>query len=193
MGRKLLGEEVASARIFLHGSFLATGKGHGTDRALIAGLLGMEVDDPRIPFSYDIAKEKKLLFTMEGIELSDAHPNSVKMHLAGKTGRQVEFIGASIGGGQIRVHEIDGLQATFSGDYPTLVIHNADQPGHVTQVAALLADQNINIATMQLFRDSRGGSAVMVVECDEEVPAESVDWLSKRQGVFKVTYLGREE
>lgn len=189
---KLLGEAVKDAKIYMHGSFAATGKGHGTDRALMAGLLGMEVDDGRIPRSFEIAKEEGVSFSFGEIELLDAHPNSVKLELTGVSGKQLEIIAASTGGGQIRICEIDGLTANFAGNYPTLVVHNQDQPGHVMSVTTMLAHRSINIATMQLFRHARGGYAVMVVECDQEVPQEAIRWLQKQEGVIKVTYLSQK-
>lgn len=192
ISRKLLGEEIKEAKIFLHGSFWATGRGHGTDRALVAGLMGMAVDDPQIPGSFEIAKERGFSFTIEKIELADAHPNSVKLCLTGVSGRKLEIVAASIGGGRIRICEIDGLTANFCGDYPTLIVHNLDQPGHVTEVTSMLAHKMINIATLQLYRDSRGGRAVMVIECDQEVPKEGIRWLTHVEGIVKVTYLSLE-
>lgn len=189
VSRKLLAEEVCKAEIYFHGSFLATGKGHGTDKALIAGLLGMEVDDPEIPHSFEIANEKGMEFSIGGIDLGDAHPNTVKMTLTGASGRSLEIVAASIGGGRIQICELDGLTANFSGDYPTLIVQNIDQPGHITEVTSMLAHKSINIATVQLYRDSRGGRAVMVIECDQEVPKESLQWLTHIEGILKVTYL----
>lgn len=188
VSRKLLAEEVKEAKIYFHGSFLATGKGHGTDKALIAGLLGMQVDDPAIPVSFRIAGERGMDFSLEGIDLGDVHPNSVKMNLTGVSGRTLEVVAASIGGGRIQICELDGITANFSGDYPTLIVHNIDQPGHVTEVTSMLAHKGVNIATMQLYRKSRGGSAVMVIECDQEVPKESLAWLERLEGILKVTY-----
>ena len=86
--------------------------------------------------------------------------------------------------------ELDGLPANFSGDYPTLVVNNLDQPGHVTEISSMLGHKSINIATMQLYRSSKGGKAVIVLECDQEVPADAVRWLSRLEGILKVTYLG---
>ena len=189
-GRKLMDSEIIYADIYFHGSFLATGKGHGTDRALIAGLLGYAVDDERIPDSFRHAKERGLDYRIQGINLGDdAHPNSVKMDLTGANGRSLEIIASSIGGGRIQIDEIDGLLVRVSGDYPTLIVHNQDQPGHVTEVTSMLAHKSINIATMQLYRSSRGGDAVMVIECDQEIPQESICWLEHLEGIRKVTYL----
>lgn len=189
VSKKLLGEDVAHADIHLHGSFWETGKGHGTDKALIAGLLGLAVDDRRIPDSFDLAAQRNLTFNFDHIELIDAHPNTARLNLTGVSGKQLEVTACSLGGGRIRVCEIDGLTANFCGDYPTLIVRNNDQPGHVMAVTAMLGHKGINIATMQLFRESRGGTAAMVIECDQEVPGEGLSWLSKQEGVLKVTYL----
>lgn len=190
IGRKLMGEEIQKARICFHGSFWATGKGHGTDRAVVAGLLGMRVDDPGIPQSFELAKEAGLEFTMEEIDLGDVHPNSVKMYLIGKSGRRLEFAGASVGGGSIEICELDGVKVRFSGDYPTLIVHNIDRPGYVREVASMLAEQSVNIAGMQLYRANRSGNAVMVIECDQEVPDKTIAWIGEQEGILKVTYVG---
>lgn len=192
ISRKLMDEHIKKADIYLHGSFLATGQGHGTDKALIAGLLGMAVDDRRIPESFDIAASKGMQFHFEGIQMPEAHPNTVKLNLEGQSGRKLEIVACSIGGGQIRICEIDGLTANFTGDSPTLIVHNLDQPGHVTEVTSMLGHKSVNIAAMQLYRDSRGGNAVMVIECDQEVPKESIKWLEHLEGILKVTYLSLE-
>jgi L-serine dehydratase len=191
--RKLLGEEPVKARILLHGSFLATGQGHGTDRALVAGLLGLAVDDPSIPRSLEIAKKKGLEVTFGRVDLGEeAHPNSVKMYLTGCDGKELEVVASSVGGGRILVNEIDGLAANFSGDFPTLIVHNLDQPGHVAEVTSMLQHKYVNIATMQLYRSGRGQNAVMVIECDQEVPKEGIDWLRHLEGIVKVTYYSKE-
>ena len=186
---KLLGEPVKKAVINLYGSFLATGKGHGTQKAIVAGLLGMKTDDMRIPQSFEIAKAKGIEFEFGEAVLKDAHPNTVQLCLIGQSGRQLEVVGESIGGARINIAKIDGIETNFSGDYPTLVVHNLDQPGHIAEVTSMLAHKSVNIATMQLYRSARGGEAVMVVECDQEIPMEGIDWLKRVEGIKKVTYL----
>lgn len=193
IARLLMNEPIKKAEIKLHGSFRATGHGHGTDKALVAGLLGMNPDDERIPDSFNVAEQEKMEFSFEGVDLREAHPNSVLMELTGVNGRTLQIIAASVGGGRIRIEQIDGLNANFCGDYPTLIVHNVDQPGHVTEVTSMLAHKSINIATMQLFRDKRGGNAVMVIECDTEIPLDAIKWLEKLEGIIKVTYLSLEE
>jgi L-serine dehydratase len=193
LANKLMGEPIRSARIYLHGSFLTTGKGHGTDRALIAGLLGMKPDDIRIPDSFALAQKAGLVFSFDAIELRDAHPNSVKLNLTSASGRELEIMAASVGGGNIKIFQIDGLDANFGGDLPTLIVHNQDRPGLVTEVTAMLSKEAVNIATMQLYRSRRGGDAVMVLECDQEISKASIAGLQSLDGIRKVTYLSLEE
>ena len=193
VSRKLLGEPIQKVEILLYGSFLATGSGHGTKKAIIAGLLGMNTDDIRIPDSFKYAKEQDIEFSFGEADLKEAHPNSVELILTGKSGRRLEKVGESIGGSRINIAKIDGIQTNFSGDYPTLVVHKLDQPGHVPEVTSMLAHKSVNIATMQLYRSSRGGNAVMVIECDQEVPKESIKWLEHVEGISKVTYLSLVE
>ncbi|SDI46998.1 L-serine dehydratase [Pseudobutyrivibrio sp. 49] len=185
---KLMGEEIKKADIYLHGSFAKTGKGHGTDKALVAGLLGLDVDDIRIPESFTIAKEQGLEFAINTIDLGDVHPNSAKVVMQGVSGVVVTVVAASLGGGRIEVCQLDGVDVSFSGESPTLIVHNVDQPGYITEVTSLLGKQGINIATMQLHRKNRGGEAVMVIECDNEVPVETRQELEKQEGIMKVSY-----
>ena len=191
---KLLGEKVAKANIFLHGSFLATGEGtrYGPGaggrafwgwRWTIRG------------FRRALRRQKKagMEFSIQGISLQNAHPNSVKLEVTGVSGRKLEVIGASIGGGRIRISEIDGLTANFSGEAPTLVVYNQDRPGCIVKVTSRLGEAGINIGTMQVYRDARGGQAVMVIEVDQEVPYEQIAELEKEDGIEKVIYLCLEE
>lgn len=193
VSRKLMAQKVIRAEILLYGSFLATGKGHGTHMALTAGLLGMQPDDPRIPRSIEIARSEGMEVIFGEADLEEAHPNSVLLKLTGADGRQLEVVGESLGGSLINIASIDGLSANFSGEHPTLIVHNLDQPGHVAEVTSMLAHKMVNIATMQLYRAGRGGEAVMVIECDQEIPEQSIRWLCHLEGVRKVTYYSLEE
>jgi L-serine dehydratase len=191
--RQLLRDEIQKADIFLHGSFLATGKGHGTDKALIAGLLGMKTDDERIPYSFQLADEKGMSYTFTGTELRNVHPNSVLLKLTGKSGRTMEIVASSIGGGSIKICRIDGVDANFCACYPTLIVYNVDKPGLVSEVSTMLGQKHINIATLQLYRDRRGGIAIMIIECDQEVAPTEVETLKSLEGVEKIIYLSMEE
>ena len=189
ISRKLLGEKVQKAEILFHGSFFATGIGHGTDRAVIAGLLGMAQDDLRIPKSLELARKQGMEWTFGRAHLKDVHPNSVKLCLTGESGRKLEIVASSPGGGRVEICQMDGLYTSFSGDMPVLIVHNQDSPGHVSATASLLADAGINIASMRLSRDRRNGSAVMVLECDQEIPEKTVRQIEKMKGIQKAASL----
>ena len=170
--RKLLGKPPVKAELYLHGSFAATGRGHGTDKALIAGLLGFEPDDTRVPDAFTCAEEAGLVFSFSTIQLRDAHPNSVLIKVWGQGDTApLEVIGASIGGGRIEIRELSGMKLSFSADVPTLIVRNEDKAGSVADVSYMLARCNINIGTFQVTRNARGGEAVMVIECDAPLDA----------------------
>ncbi len=193
VARKLLGEPVKKAEILLYGSFLATGRGHGTQLALVAGLLGMQPDDRRIPNSYQTAREQGMEFHLGEAELKDAHPNSVLLKLTGTRGKYMEVVGESVGGSRINIASIDGFSAGFSGERPTLMVHNQDRPGYVAEVSRVLSQKRVNIATMHLGRMSRGGKALMVIECDDEVPQSVLAWLREMDGIDNITYYSTRE
>ena len=191
--RRLLGEKPVKARITLSGSFAATGVGHGTDRALVAGLLGMKPDDMQVPDSFFLAEDQGLLFSFEEMQVKGAHPNTAVLFVTGETGRELEVQASSLGGGRIMVNKLDGIQVDFTGESSTLIVHNMDQPGHVAEVTSMLSHKSVNIATLQLYRDHRGGYAVMVIETDQDIPQEALKWLSRLEGIIKVTYLNSAE
>ena len=124
--------------------------------------------------------------------LRGAHPNSVLLRVTAPTGRVLEVAASSLGGGRVKVCSIDGLEASFTGDLPTLIIRNRDTPGIVAEVAGVLSRQQVNIATMQLYRDMRGGLAAMVLESDQAIPAAAVEELRTFPGVVRLVYLDLE-
>ena len=190
MARRLLDEGTPEkAEITLFGSFAATGRGHGTDRALVAGLLGFQTDDERIACSFDCAKDAGMAFTFKNGKDSSAHPNTARLDLVSKGGKTLSMTACSLGGGRIRVEEVDGLKARFSGDLPTLIVLNEDRPGHVNEVTRMLTSRGINLATMQLSRDYPGGSAVMIIEVDKTIPQDGLDWLAAQPGITGVTFI----
>ncbi len=189
--RKLMGEKIVTADIELYGSFLLTGKGHGTPQAIVAGLLGMTPDDARIPDSFEIAKAQGLKFTIGEAKLKEAHPNSVLLKLTGESGKELEVIGESLGGSIINIAQIDGLPANISGDYPTLIASNMDVPGMVAKVSKVLFEAKINIAQMHLYRASRGKNSVLIAECDQEIENKTLNDIRNLDGIMKVSYLGK--
>ena len=193
ISRRLLGSQPVSASLLLHGSFAATGAGHGTDKALVAGLLGMQPDDPNIPCAFSLAEQAGMNLSIGTVVLRGAHPNTVVLTVTNAQGRTLEINASSLGGGRVRVNSLDGLEASFTGDYPTLIIRNEDRPGLVADVAQLLSERNVNIATMQLYRDRRGGLAVMVIESDQVIYPATVELLRDHPGIVRVVYLDMGE
>lgn len=193
--KKLLGSVPVKAEITLSGSFSSTGIGHGTDKALVAGLLGMEPDNICIPESFEYAEREGMEVTFHHENIRGAHPNTALLNVWDKHGRTVEVQASSLGGGRIMVNKLDGVQIDVTAERPVLIVHNLDQPGHVAEVTSMLAHKSINIATLNLYRDKRGGYAVMVIETDQNIPASSLQWLKRVEGIIKVTCinLGEEE
>lgn len=186
MARRLLGEEVLEADISLHGSFLTTGYGHGTDKALIAGLMNFLPDDARIADSFEYAKKSGMSFSFHGIDLKEAHPNTALLSLKGKNGGTCRIQGCSLGGGRILIEEINGIPLSFRAEKPTLLVAHRDVPGALASIASLLYDCHSNIATLQLFRDSKGGNAFTVAETDAPLPESLREELLKKDAVSKV-------
>lgn len=187
--KKLLGSVPVRADITLSGSFAATGIGHGTDKALVAGLLGMEPDNIQIPESFNLAREKGMEFSFSKDNIRDAHPNTALLEVWDANGRTLMVQASSLGGGRIMINKLDGIEINVTGERPALIVHNVDQPGHVAEVTSLMAHKSINIATMNVYRDKRGGYAVMVLETDQNIPASAIEWLRRVEGIIKVTCL----
>lgn len=166
----IAGKDIIEVEFLLHGSFAKTYKGHGTDKALVAGILGMDPWDDRLRDSLNIAKEKGLKISFNEIDLGDVHPNTIKFKILKKNGEIVEVIGSSIGGGSIVIKEVDGEVVEFTGEYPTLIIKHMDIPGMVAKVTWLLYEESVNIAFMKVFRHSKGLNATMLFETDTVIP-----------------------
>ena len=173
MARKILGEEAVRAEINLHGSFARTYRGHGTDKALIAGILGFAPEDERIREALQIARDHGLEFSFQAVNLEEAHPNTAVIYLVGRSGRTARVRGASVGGGNIMISNIDGYNVELTGQYPALITIHHDCPGVITRVTQILAHAAVNIAFMRVSRQNRGETAMMIMELDEE-PAASV-------------------
>ena len=167
--RTLLGTQPDHVVVKFHGSFAKTYKGHGTDKAIIAGIMDMAPDDPRIKDSLELARLANIHYTFEEVSLDDAHPNTALVVATTQDGRRVSIEGASVGGGNIIIHKIDDLTVEFTGYYNTLIIYHDDAPGAVAAVSNLLARHDINIASMKVYRSYRGGDAIMIIEMDQDV------------------------
>ena len=175
LARKMIAPPIVKVEFTLYGSFAKTYQGHGTDRALLGGLMGFETDDTRIRNSFQIAQDRGLdyRFTPCTTE-TEVHPNTVDILLTGVSGKVVSLRGESIGGGKIRIARINGIEVDFSGEYNTLIVVHKDKPGVVAHITKVLSDNGVNIAFMRLFREAKGHTAYTIVESDGHLP-EGVD------------------
>ena len=185
----LLGEEVARADIAFHGSFAKTYHGHGTDRAVVGGLMGMAVDDLRLRDSLELVKERGMDVTIRQANIRGAHPNTVRLEIEGVTGRRLTMEAASVGGGNIEIHRLDGLKVDFTGKENTLIVHHSDLPGVIARVTGRIAQCGINIAGMQVFRREAGKEAIMVLELDGVPDDDQLADISGMEHVQRCTFL----
>src|SRR6266567_4505281 len=168
LARCLVGGTPQRAKIELHGSFARTGEGHGTDKAIVGGLMGFRPDDERLRTALEIAERESLDYKFEKTTLADdAHPNTVRLTLE-RGDRHAVMVGSSLGAGRVLVTEIDGYPVEVTGNLHTIVLVAEDRKGSIARITGILAEHDINIATLRLSRKERGGDAFMVIECDEE-------------------------
>ena len=186
VARAIAGGKVKKVTFLLHGSFGKTYKGHGTDRALVAGILGMEPSDIRLRDSLKIAENEGLEVIFKEEDLGDAHPNTVKFLIETEDGSESEIVGSSIGGGSIAIKEVNGNKVKFSGDYPTLIISHMDVPGVISKVTSILYYEGINIAYMKVFRSQKGREATMIFETDAKIGKTVIDEIESIEYISKV-------
>jgi L-serine dehydratase len=173
-GCRILGRIPAKVYFELHGSFAATGRGHGTDLALVAGILGMHPDDERIKDSFQIAQQKGLEYSFSSVDLGDVHPNTVRMTLSADSFHSTVITGSSIGGGRIVLMQIDGFLVNITGEYAFLLAAYLDQPGVIAEVTTVLSRYKVNIGFMHVSRTARGKQALMVLETDTSLSDEMI-------------------
>lgn len=183
---KLLEERAVKAEIQLSGSFAQTYRGHGTDKALVGGIMGMHTYDEKIRDSLELAKEQGLEYSFQVCEIPGAHPNTAKIALEGEHGARVEVVGASIGGGNILVTEINGMAVSFTGQHNTLLVLHYDKPGTIAAVTNFMAYSEVNIGNFRLTRPKKGGEAVMTIEVDGDVSDALINSLRILPNVINV-------
>jgi L-serine dehydratase len=175
LARCLVGGTPQRAQVELHGSFARTGEGHGTDKALVGGLMGFRPDDERLRTALDIAEHEGLDYRFEKTTLgeeSEVHPNTVRLTVE-RDGRRSVMVGSSLGAGRVLVTEIDGYPVEVTGNYHTIVLVAEDVKGSIARITGILAEHELNVATLRVSRRQRGGDAFMVFEIDEP-PGEAV-------------------
>lgn len=176
LARSVLLEPVKEARLVLHGSFAKTARGHGTDLALLGGLLGFAPDDARLRDAFTEARAAGLGYSFVTEDLGDVHPNSVRLELKSAS-EEVSVTGSSLGAGLVKVFLVNGIQTYVSGSYHTLLVQHEDRPGVIAQVARVIAEDDVNIATIFSRRERRGGRALMAVEVERALKPHVIDYL----------------
>ena len=173
----------------LHGSFAKTGKGHGTDKALLAGVMGIREDDEAIANAYEIADKKGLGYTFQDVELPGIHENSVRIMFY-KSGQLLcKVDGSSLGGGEVLISRIDGYEVELSGNLPTIFIRQLDTRGVLSHITTVLAEGGINIATMKVSRKNRSEEATCVIEVDDVIEEEILKKIENNPNIYAVKFI----
>ena len=188
LARKLFPGEIKSVHFTLYGSFARTYRGHGTDRALLGGIMGFETDDLRIRDSLSIAKEQGLHYSFSVSAQEDAaiHPNTADMEIEGTKGEKLFVRGVSIGGGKVKIVKLNQIEVDFTGEYSTLIVSQTDKPGVVAHITRVLSEEGVNIAFMRLFRESKGEIAYTIVESDAKLPENIVPAIRENPNIHEV-------
>lgn len=195
LARKILKEDVKEAKIYLHGSFALTWKGHGTDKAILAGLLGFDTDDARIRDSYDFANKANMKYVFIETNIEDAfHPNTAYIEVKGDT-NCANILASSIGGGVIVLDKVNGIEVHYKGECPTLVIVNKDTPGVAAKVTTIISSYGINIETMtitpRITRGEEKGYAITVIGVSDNIPGEIEEEIKKIDNVKDFIFLDK--
>ena len=187
LAQKMITGPLIQVDFTLYGSFARTYRGHGTDRALLGGIMGFTTDDMRIRNSFEIAENKGIAFTFQpDEEETDVHPNTVDIHMVNKAGQEMTVRGESLGGGKVRISRINKVQVDFTGEYSAVIVIQKDRPGVVAHITKALSHRNVNIAFMRLFREGKGNVAYTIVESDGHLPENIREELLKNEHVHDV-------
>ena len=190
VAREILDEDPVEVHFHLHPPLAATYRGHGSDFALVGGAIGLNVDDPRIPEAIRIAEQMEVKVEFAEEDQGDVHPNTVRIEIKGKT-REVEIVGSSIGGGVIEVFKINGFQTRFKGDAPSLLLFYRDRPGMISEVTRIIAEEEINIASLYCSRKQRGKDAFMEIDVDSPISKEALARINGVSDMAEAKYLDR--
>lgn len=180
-------EKPAAVKFVLYGSFARTYHGHGTDRALVGGILGYHPDDERIRDSFGLAKKAGLKYEFqENFTDKEIYPNTVDIYVTGEDGSVMSLRGKSIGGGNAVITKLNGVDVELTGNYSTLVVEHHDKKGTLARVATVLSDYDLNIGSLRLYRESKGKMAYAIIEVDTNVSSQALDALRSVEAVVNV-------
>lgn len=183
LAKEIVDKKLKDVKVYFHGSFKETYKGHGTDKAIIGGLLGLKTDNIEIKRSFELAEKEGFSFEFLPIDLDDAHPNTVKLVIADQDDLQTEIIASSPGGGNIIVSELNGTPVRLKGEYYTLITFHNDQPGLIARISEVLQIYNLNIAEMEVLRKRKGSQATAIINLDQKIDAHILKLLRDIPGI----------
>lgn len=186
IARTIVNKPIKEVTFLLHGSFKETYRGHGTDRALVAGILGMEPSDDRLRNAIELAEKEGIAITFQPSDLGQVHPNTVKFLITDCDGIEWEVLGSSIGGGLVAISEINGNKVKITGEFPTIITCHDDIPGTVSKTSTLFYENGINIAHMTLVRSQKGKDATMTLEVDSLISKEIEEKIKQIDGINRV-------
>ncbi|MDW8570825.1 L-serine ammonia-lyase, iron-sulfur-dependent subunit beta [Staphylococcus shinii] len=189
VARDLFNQLPNQVDIYLYGSFMETYKGHGTDVALVGGLLGYDTDDDRIQTSLEAAETAGMKVNFIEMAEERSHPNTAIINMR-NTEKEISVEGVSIGGGKIEVVAINGFNIAISGNYPALLVFHKDTFGTIGKVANILGDSSINVGSMQVSRKEKGDQALMTCELDDAVSKDIIEKIKNVDGVVTVSLMG---
>ena len=187
---KMMNGKLKEVKFILYGSFAKTYRGHGTDKALLGGVMGFGTDDIRIRDSFKIAEERGIKYSfVQGEDDTDMHPNTVDIIMTDSKGIKMSVRGESLGGGKARISRINDVEVDFTGEYASVIVVQKDKPGVVAHITKCLSDRNINVAFMRLFRESKGETAYTIVESDDRLPEDIAVKLRENQNILEVVVI----
>lgn len=187
---KIANDKIKNVKFTLYGSFAHTYKGHGSDKALVAGILGFNTDDLQIRNSFEIAKSEGILFEFVADDVTKTeHPNTILVEASTISGQKISIIGESIGGGAAKIVDINGVKVNFTGEYHTVLIEQNDEKGVVADITAKISEKDINIAFMRVFRHEKGGTAYTIIETDGDIEKSIVSELLECKNVRDVSII----
>ncbi|MBQ8144744.1 MAG: L-serine ammonia-lyase, iron-sulfur-dependent subunit beta [Butyricicoccus sp.] len=187
LAQKMINGPIVKVDFTLYGSFAKTYKGHGTDRALLGGVMGFETDDARIRNSFEIARERGIEFAFIPNDVeTEVHPNTVDVAMVNAQGQQMTIRGESLGGGKVRIVKINGVDVDFSGEYSAIIVVQRDKPGVIAHITQCLSNLGVNIAFMRLFREKKGHIAYTIVETDDMLPEHLDEYLLINKNIHDV-------
>lgn len=184
---KIIAPPIKKVEFTLYGSFAKTYRGHGTDRALLGGVMGFSTDDTRIRDSFQIARQRDIDYTFLTNETeTEVHPNTADIRMENGAGQIMTVRGESLGGGKVRIVRINGVSVDFTGEYSAVIVIQRDQPGVVAHITKVISDLGINIAYLRLFRDAKGHTAYTIVESDSHLPEDILAALRENPNILDV-------